>query len=148
MKGRTAKTRKGQASVEMLATVGLVLLLLVPILLLLLVGAQIKFESISQVQAASAARVMADSINQVYVEGPYASKVAVVNLPSNTRQVALTENEIVVTLEMRDGETQVTYPFFGELEAQGNITGRRGLLPIGFSAGKEGKVVFNYEGKE
>ncbi len=132
----------------MLATVGLVLLLLVPILLLLLVGAQMKFESISQVQAASAARVMADSINQVNIEGPYASKVAVVNLPSNTREVALTENEIVITLEMRDGETQVTYPFFGELKEEGNITGRRGLLPIQFSTGNDGKVMFDYDGKE
>lgn len=138
--------RKGQASAEMLATVGLVLLLLIPVVLLLLVGAQVRFESLSQVQAASSARLIADSINEIYLEGPHSAKVAVANLPSNTKSVALSENEVIITLETRDGETQIAHPFFGVLAdgAQKKLEGARGILTVRFSADEEGRVNVEY----
>jgi len=134
----------------MLATVGLVLLLLVPVLLLLLVGAQVRFEDLSNIQANAAARVVADSINQVYIEGNGASKVAVVNLPSNTAHVSFSENEVILALQSGNALTEVSYPFFGKLadgETENRIEGRRGLMPIRFY-NEGGKVRFDYEGKE
>lgn len=136
---------------EMLATVGLVLLLLVPLLLLLLVGAQVRFESLSHVQAASASRLIADSINQVHLEGRGASKVALVNLPSNTKSVEFSSNEVVISLETSSGESQITYPFFGNLSKstlgkKPFIENRRGIMPITFTVVEEqGRSVVNVE---
>jgi len=130
-----AGCRKGQASIEMLSTVGIVLLLLMPLVMLLLVGAQVKFEALSQIQASSAARLIADSINEVYIEGQGATKVALVNLPSNTQSIAFTQNEVVVSLATSSGTTQVTYPFFGNISEDTlelKIENRRGLMPITF----------------
>lgn len=150
MEGRRVNSFKGQSSVEMLATVSLVLLLLVPVLLLLLVGAQVRFEDLSNIQANAAARVIADSINQVYIEGNGASKVSVVNLPSNTVHVSFSENEVTIALQSGNALTEVSYPFFGKLAGDGvdgKIEGRRGLMPIRFH-NENGEVRFDYEGKE
>lgn len=135
MTGLLAKTRKGQASTEMLATVGIVLLLLIPVLFLLLVGAQVRFESLSHIQAASASRLLADSINEVYLEGKGATKVALINLPSNTKSVAFSGKEVVVTLATSSGDSEITYPFFGELSDDSKnlrIEGRKGIMPVSF----------------
>lgn len=151
MEGQHVKNSlRGQAAVETLATVGLVLLLLVPILLLLLVGAQVRFGDLANVQANAAARVMSDSINEVWIEGPGSSKVAVVNLPSNLVDVSFTGNEVVMTLQSGSGQTQVTYPYFGKLaeaDQDANITERRGLMAIRFY-NEAGEVRFDYEGKQ
>lgn len=139
-----------------MATVGLILVVLIPILLLILVGAQIRFESLSTVQASSAARIASDSINEVWVEGPHASKQVLVNLPSNTRSVVFRENEVVLTLQSQAGDTQVSYNFFGELAEPSpnlgladdvylNITGKRGLTALSFRADSTGRVVISYE---
>jgi hypothetical protein len=152
MEGQHAKNRflKGQASVEMLATVGLVMLLLVPILILLLVGAQVRFEDLASVQASASARVMSDSINEVWVEGQGSSKVAVVNLPSSLEEISFTGNEVVLTLRSGGAQTQVTYPYFGKLaddDQDEKITDKRGLMAIRFY--NDGGVVrFDYEGKQ
>lgn len=151
MRGQAVKTRKGQASIEMLATVGLVLLLLIPILFLLLVGAQVRFESLSHIQAASAARLLADSINEVYLEGDKATKVALINLPSNTKSVLFADNEVIITLDTSAGDTEITYPFFGNLSSNSQgmkIEGRKGLMPVTFTVIEEREepvVMVDYE---
>ena len=151
MEGQLAKRSKGQAATEMLATIGLFLVIMIPIVLLILVSAQIKFESLSSVQGESATRIIADSINQVWIEGPYANKVAIVNLPSNTESLVFRENEVVMYLRSRAGTTQVSYTFFGELEddpATGiglNISERQGLVPLHFHTNLNGGVVISYE---
>lgn len=145
---QAAKFAKGQASAETLATVGLVLLLLVPVLLLFLVGAQVRFEGLSQIQAASSARAISDSINEVYLEGPRATKIAVVNIPANTKNISFTESEVIFTLETRDGITQISYPFFGVLSDEAlaiNIRERSGLMPIRFTSKEDGKVLIEYD---
>lgn len=150
MEGQRVKNSlKGQASVETLATVGLMLLLLVPMLLLLLVGAQVRFEDLASIQANAAARVMSDSINEAWIEGPGASKVAVVNLPSNTIDVSFTGNEVVLTLQSGSEQTQVAYPYFGKIaedDQDAKITERRGLMAIRFY-NEAGEVRFDYAGK-
>jgi len=134
----------------MLVTIGIILIFIVPILLLLLVGAQARFESLSHVQANSVVRILADSINEVYIEGPQASKVVMVNVPTNTRYLNITENEVVLTLETSNGPTDVTTAFFGELNesSMGLVTiggkAPAGLYPMKFYADKDGKVVIEH----
>jgi len=133
----------------MLSTVGIVLLLLLPLLMLLMVGAQVKFESLSQIQASSVARIIADSINEVYLEGNGATKVALVNIPSNTKSITFSDNEVIVSLETSSGPTQITYPFFGKVSEATldlNITERRGIMPITFYVKDEqGNAVVNVD---
>ncbi len=142
--------RKGQAAMEMLVTIGVILIFIVPILLLLLVGAQTRFESLSHVQANSVVRIIADSINEVNIEGPQASKVVIVNIPTNTRYLNITENEVVLTLETSNGPTDVTTSFFGSLNDTSislvTIGGKApiGLYPMKFYADEEGKVVIEH----
>ena len=142
--------RKGQAAMEMLVTIGVILIFIVPILLLLLVGAQTRFESLSHVQASSVVRIIADSINEVNIEGPQASKVVIVNIPTNTRYLNITENEVVLTLETSNGPTDVTTSFFGNLNDSSislvTVGGKAplGLYPIKFYADGDGKVVIDH----
>lgn len=149
MAGQAVKIHRGQASIEMLSTVGIVLLLLLPLLMLLMVGAQVKFESLSQIQASSVARIIADSINEVYLEGNGATKVALVNIPSNTKSITFSDNEVIVSLETSSGPTQITYPFFGKVSEATldlNITERRGIMPITFYVKDEqGNAVVNVD---
>jgi len=125
------KSRKGQAATEMLVTIGMVLIFIIPILLLLLVVAQLRFESLSEVQGNSAIRIIADSVNEIYIEGPGATKVVVVNLPTNTKNLTITENEVIITLETRSGENQLVVPFFGEVAGEREITTPGGRAPVG-----------------
>ena len=140
----------------MMATVGLILVLLIPILLLIVVGAQIRFESLSTVQASSAARAAADSVNEVWIQGPNAAKGILVNLPSNTKSMEFRENEVVLVLQTQTGDTQVSYNFFGELAEPSpnlgladdvylNITGKKGLTALEFRTDNTGRVVVSYE---
>lgn len=149
------RTRKGQSATETMVTIGMVLVFVVPIVLLLLVGAQARFESLSHVQAGSCARIIADSINEVYAEGPGASKVAIVNIPSNALLVSISENEVTIALSGSNGQSEVVAPFFGEVheDSRAEISNEAGVAPAGlyplkFYADEEGYVVIIHEGQE
>ena len=137
---------KGQAATETLVTLGMLRVFITPILLLLLVGAQAEFESLSHVQASSAVRVIADSINEVYLEGPGASKVVMVNIPTNSKSLDIGNNEVTLLLETRSGYTDITTPYFGDLNETMQVVSASGSVPVGlypmkFKANDEGKVV-------
>jgi hypothetical protein len=159
-KPTATRTRKGQAASEMMVTIGMILVFVVPIVLLLLVGAQARFESLSHVQAGSTVRIVADSINEVYVEGrgpnpstPGASKVAILNIPSNARSIRVSGNEVIITLETRSGPADVAATFFGEVheDSQMEILNEGGGTPVGlfpmkFYVDEDGLVVIEHEG--
>ena len=145
-------SRKGQSAMETMVTVGMILVFVIPILLLLLVGSQARFESLSQVQGSSVVRIIADSINEVYVEGPRASKVAVVNFPTNTQSILIRENEVVLTLETTSGPTDISTSFFGVMNQTELVLVTHqdkppvGLYPLKFYTDEEGKVVIDHGG--
>lgn len=147
------QARKGQAATEMLVTIGVILIFIIPILLLLLVGAQARFESLSHVQASSVVRIIADSINEVHIEGPQASKVVMVNIPTNTRYLNITKNEVVITLETSSGPTDIATSFFGQLNESSmglvvaeNGRAPAGLYPMKFYTMDNGEVVIEHGG--
>ncbi len=123
---------KAQAATETLVTIGLILVFVIPILLVLLVGAQAEFESLSHVQASSAVRIIADSINEVYLEGPSASKVVVVNIPSNAASLNISNNEVTMVLQTRYGYTDITTSYFGDTNMSSQeIVTESGKAPMG-----------------
>ncbi|MFP3949580.1 MAG: hypothetical protein ACLFUZ_00590 [Candidatus Micrarchaeia archaeon] len=146
-------SKKGQAATETMVTLGMILVFVIPILLLLLVGAQARFESLSHIQGGSVTRIVSDSINEVYIEGPGASKTVVVNFPSNARYLNITGDEAVMGLDTRSGPTEIVSPFFGELNqsSQGLVAlpsgdAPSGLYPIKFYADSSGNVVIEHGG--
>lgn len=149
---KKSNTRKGQSAMETMVTIGMILVFVIPILLLLLVGSQARFESLSQVQGSSVVRIIADSINEVYVEGPTASKVAVVNFPTNTQSILIRENEVVLTLETTSGPTDISTSFFGDINETElyleTPSGKApvGLYPLKFYTNEYGKVVIEHGG--
>ena len=138
---------KGQAATETLVTIGMILVFVTPILLVLLVGAQAEFESLSHVQASSAVRIIADSINEVYLEGPGASKLVIVNIPSNAESLNISNNEVTLMLQTRYGYTDITTSYFGDTnETSQEIVATSGKAPMGlypmkFETDENGKVV-------
>jgi hypothetical protein len=148
-----SQNRKGQAATEMLVTIGVILIFIIPILLLLLVGAQARFESLSHVQASSVVRIIADSINEVHIEGPQSSKVVMVNVPTNTQYINITKNEVIIRLETSSGPTDIATSFFGQLNGSSislvTAEGGRapaGLYPMKFYAMDNGEVVIEHGG--
>lgn len=144
-------SRKGQAATETMVTIGMILVFVIPILLLLMVGAQARFEDLSDIQASSAARIISDSINEVYLEGPGASKIALVNLPTNIDSLELAGNEVIIRIQTRSGPSDTTASFFGVLDSSsiGQVTAQGGRAPVGlfplkFSAADDGSVVIEH----
>ena len=109
---------KGQAAVEMLTTVGIMLVLLVPLTLLLFTIANQNFEEVSKSQADISVKTIAHSMNNVYLGGSNTTKSILLNLPSNTKSLNISDGEVKMYLETSAGVTEASYPFISTLEDQ------------------------------
>jgi len=120
---------KAQASVEMMVTFALVITFMVPVLLLLLVASQYGAESASISQGQASSHLVADTINDVFTQGPGASKIILVNLPGNTQKFAISGKEVTITMKVGNGNYEAVSPVFGNV---GNfeIEAINGLFPL------------------
>jgi uncharacterized protein (UPF0333 family) len=105
---------KGQSSMELLVTVGIVLAFTIPVAFLLLSLTMVGYEDASIAQADASARSLADSINVVYSQGDGAKREMLLNLPSNTEAVHIGENEVVIEVRTGSGIHQAAAPYFAE----------------------------------
>jgi len=134
---------KGQSSMELLVTVGIVLAFTVPVIFLLLSLTMVGFEDASVAQAEASARSMADSINVVYGQGGDAKRVVLLNLPANTQRLAISGNEVILEIRTSRGMHQAAAPFFAntadsELVSAESETARSGLVPVEISSAESG----------
>lgn len=122
---------KGQASVETLTTLGMVIAFTVPILLLMLSASQYGAETTAVYQTQSSARVIADTINDVFVQGSGASKQILVNLPGNTESIEFNGKEVVIIMNLQNGKYNAVTPVFadGIVETQ-TVEQVNGLVPL------------------
>ncbi len=124
---------KAQASVETLSTLGMVLAFTVPVLLLLLSASQYGAESTAIYQTQSSARIVADTINDVFVQGNGATKQVLINLPGNTDSLEITGNEGIIILTVQNGKYDAVAPIFANVhpdtDAQ-QITEVNGLVSL------------------
>ncbi len=124
---------KAQASVETLSTLGMVLAFTVPVLLLLLSASQYGAESTAIYQTQSSARIVADTINDVFVQGNGATKQVLINLPGNTDSLEITGNEVIIILTVQNGKYDAVAPIFANVhpdtDAQ-QITEVNGLVSL------------------
>ena len=87
---------KAQVSMEMLTTLGLFLLLLVPILFIALYMVNNNNSSLASLQATSSARLVADTINEVYLEGDGSSRTILVAIPNG--DLIIKGNAVIIDL--------------------------------------------------
>ncbi len=90
---------RGQASLEMLITVGMVLAFTVPVVLFLLTATSAGYEDTLKAQADASSRMLAEVINEVYGQGTGAKRRVALALPSSSVRVVVEGNEVVVETE-------------------------------------------------
>jgi len=129
---------KGQASIELLVTIGIVLSFTIPVLFLLVTVTSVGYENTAMAQAEASARSLADSINIVYGQGDKSKRVVLLNLPSNTNSVTVTDQgEVVISITTSSGEFEAVAPTFANVRpaslsrSSGKISG---LLAIDIEA--------------
>ncbi|MFA6530919.1 MAG: hypothetical protein WCT31_04265, partial [Candidatus Micrarchaeia archaeon] len=115
------KSMKGQSSVETLITLGMVMAFTIPVLLLLLVASQYGTENSSIYQAQVSSHMLADTMNDVYIQGSGAERFILLNLPGNTDSIEVTEKgEVIVTLKVSSGAYTAVSPTFAEQVLSGS----------------------------
>lgn len=123
--------KKGQASIEMFTTVGIMIAFIVPLAVLLLTFSSQGFEEVSKSQADITVKKIAHSMNTVYLEGDGATKTILVNLPSNSDSLNITGfadgGEVRVNLTGSFGSSEATYPFIANLKEDFH-TPKKGLF--------------------
>lgn len=119
---------KGQVSLELLVTLGVVLAFTIPVLFLILSVSSVGYENAAKDQADATARNLAESINTVYAQGSGAKKVILLNSPSSTESISLKGNEVIVAIRVSEGIYEAASPVFAKAEMKDAVTGRQGLI--------------------
>jgi len=129
---------KGQTSLELLITIGIVLAFTIPVLFLLLSFTSIGYEDTTKAQADAAARTLADAMNSVYSQGDGAKKTILLNVPASTEEVYASDGEVVVRIRTSGGPFEAVSPTFAEIRSDGRLGMKSGLFVV---------VVENVDGK-
>jgi uncharacterized protein (UPF0333 family) len=136
--------RKGQASLELLVTLGVVIAFTVPVIFLLLSVSSVGYENAAKDQADATARTLADSINIVYAQGDGAKRIVLVNSPSATEKIEIKKNEVAVKIGLSEGTYEGVSPVFANVSKTDAIENRSGLYEI-ILDNEGGQVVISYE---
>ena len=106
---------KGQSSLEVLITVGVVLAFTVPVLFLLLSLTSTGYQQTTTTQADASARSLADVMNFVYSQGPGASQTILLNVPASTTDIFAANGEVVVRIKTAAGTSDEVAPTFANI---------------------------------
>jgi uncharacterized protein (UPF0333 family) len=135
---------KGQSSLEVLVTVGIVLAFTIPVLFLLLSLTSVGYEKTATAQADASARSLADTMNFVYSQGPGAKKSLLLNVPASTQEVYAANGEAVVRIKTASGTVDAVSPTFaaisGTRQTTRTATGQKTGLFIISVENDDGKV--------
>lgn len=122
---------KGQTSLELLVTVGIVLAFTIPVLFLMLSVTSVGYEDTTKAQADASAMALSDTMNSVYAQGNGAQHTVLLNLPVTTQQITATNNEVVVTIKTTAGNYDAASPTIAQMPAGGSlIKGKSGLFLV------------------
>lgn len=132
---------KGQSSVETLVTLGMVLAFTIPVLLLLLVASQYGTENSSIYQAQVSSHMVADVMNDVYIQGNGAERQILINLPGNADSIEVTSEgdsggEVIISLSVSGGKYAAVSPTFAKQVSGSPTSGQfytadaKGLIPL------------------
>ncbi len=108
---------KGQASMETMVTLGIVLAFTVPVILLLVSFTSVTHEDTSIAQADAAARSLADSMNFVYIQGDGAKRSVILNVPASTEEIVVQDRtdgrpggEVIIRIRTSSGRFDAVAP--------------------------------------
>jgi len=113
---------KGQSSLEVLVTVGIILAFTIPVVFLLLTLTSVGYEKTATAQADAAARSLADTMNFVYSQGPGAKKMLLLNVPASTQEVFAADGEAVVRIKTASGTADDVSPTFAKISGATQTT--------------------------
>jgi len=109
---------KGQASMEMLITLGIVLAFTLPVIFLMFTVTQVGYDETAMAQADASARSLADTLNFVYSQGPKAKRTIVLNNPPATESITVGNGEVVVRIKTTEGYYDGVSPTFAEVQGE------------------------------
>jgi hypothetical protein len=132
---------KGQSSLELMVTLGVVIAFTVPVIFLLLSANSIGYEDTSKAQADATARSLADTVNTVYAQGPGAQREVLVNVPPTTESLYISGGEVVLRLKTSGGRFEAVSPTIAKIGAASRtVTGKTGLIKLVVRANALGEV--------
>ena len=135
-----ARHLRGQASMELLITLGIILAFTVPVLFLLFTITQIGYEDTAMAQADAAARSLGDTVNFVYSQGEGAKRVILLNTPPQTERVTVGNGEIVIRIKTSEGYYDGVFPIFAEIYGGTQELTGTGLFIIEVRCNSRGEV--------
>jgi uncharacterized protein (UPF0333 family) len=136
-----AGCRKGQTSLELLVTVGVVIAFTIPVLFLLLSVSSVGYEDTSKAQADAASRTLSDTINSVYAMGPGAQREVLLNVPPSTQGVYVGDGEVVVRIKTSGGTFDAASPTIARIAGGSQeILKKSGLFTLILRTNSNGEV--------
>ncbi len=121
---------KGQTSLELLVTLGIVIAFTIPVLFLLLSATSIGYEDTAKAQADASARTLSDTINLVYAQGEGAKRTILLNTPSSTQAVYAADGEAVVVLKTQAGIFEAVSPTIADIGPGSETIEKTGLFVV------------------
>lgn len=126
---------KGQTSLELLVTVGIVVAFTIPVLFLLLSATSIGYEDTAKAQADASSRTLSDTMNSVYAQGAGAKRMILLNVPSSTQEIYASGGEAVVSIRTQSGDFDAASPTIAEISGTSQTLGKKtGLFLISIEA--------------
>ncbi|NYZ77468.1 hypothetical protein H0O02_04105 [Candidatus Micrarchaeota archaeon] len=141
------KNRKGQASMELLVTLGIVLAFTIPVIFLIFTITQVGYEDTAKAQADASARTLAETLNFVYSQGEGAKRSIVLNTPPSTESVTVANGEVTIRIKTSEGYYDGVYPTFAKMEGGSSepIT-KTGLFTVEAKCNNRGEAAITTEG--
>ncbi len=121
---------KGQSSLELLVTLGIVVAFTIPVLFLLLSVTSIGYEDTAKAQADASARTLADTLNSVYAQGPGAQREILLNVPASTQYIYATGGEAVIGIRTAGGDFEAVSPTIANISGNQTIGRKTGLFTL------------------
>jgi len=112
---------KAQASFELFVTIGVFLAFTLPILMLLFSLSQFGLERASVIQAEGSAKKLAENINEVFVQGVNTKRPIILNLPSNTKSLSISNHQVILKVSTSAGDYEAVSPFFANVDNNNNF---------------------------
>ncbi len=138
------KMMKGQSTLELFVTIGVVLAFTVPVVFLLLSLTSVGYEDTAKAQAEASARSLADSINLVYTQGEGAQRDVLLNVPAATQAIYLKPNdannggEVIIQIKTSSGTFEAASPIIAPIgTGSKKIPDKSGLFKVHVSSKKD-----------
>ena len=127
---------KGQSSLELFVTIGIVLAFTVPVIFLLISVTSAGYENTAKSQADASARALAETMDFVYSQGSSApqgssaQREVLLNMPATTQSISASAGEVVVSIKTTGGTYDAAAPTIANISPVVITKGLSGLMTL------------------